>query len=105
MRTLFLILALGFAVQAGSLERKRAELDSLKLELEYSRRMVEHDSTYASKVFEDSIKVAVVQGQYANDIEDSMEPNRGWVWFTVCIGLTATVMSIVTIADNANATE
>lgn len=105
MRSFMLILVLFVVVQAGSLERKQAELDSLKLELEYSRKLAHYDSSAQSKVFIDSIKVVTAQNQLAEDVRDSMEPNKGWVWFTVCIGLSATAMTIITLADNANATE
>lgn len=105
MRTIILVLSLFVSIQAGGVERKRAELDSLKREWEYSRRMAQTDSSYAVKAFEDSIRVQVAEEDFADEIEDSMEPNHGWVWFTACIGVTATVMSIIMIADNANSTQ
>jgi len=89
-----------FVCFSSGVERARSKLDSLTLELEYSRRVAHYDSTHNSKVFEDSIKVEVAKEKLADEIEDSMEPNHGWVWFTVCIGVSATVMSIITLADS-----
>jgi len=74
-------------------------LDSLKQELEYSRKVAQYDSSYQTKVFIDSVKVFTVQNQLADEIQDSMEPNHGWVWFTVCIGLSATILTIISIAE------
>ena len=99
MKTFMCVLILVSAVCAGSVERHRAEVESLQKQLEHSRIVFRQDSTYATKVFEDSIRVEIAKAQLADEIEESMEPNGGGVWFTICIGVSATILSIIAITQ------
>ena len=98
MRVVLFILLCFIHVTAGGLERERSELDSLILELEYSRRVLEYDPSYAIKVYEDSLRVEVAREQFADEVEDSMEPNKGWLIMTVSIGITAMGLFIISLA-------